>query len=308
MHIKLLITLVALLIFLPSWCQDQREIDVLYEDLRAISSDEMKGRKTGTKGNRRARNYIIQRFKEIGLAAADGSYVKPFGQPETIGSSLKSGVNVVGYLPGRNKKCVIISAHYDHLGKDGSRIYNGSDDNASGVALLLYLAQQIKATETDHSMLFVAFDAEEQGLAGAHAFVEDPPVSPENIVLNINMDMMSRSDKNELFVSGTYYYPTFKEPIRAWREDYTINLRMGHDNPRNRKENWLNSSDHYAFHKRGIPFLYFGVEDHDDYHKPTDTFDKTNFKFYKEVARVMTDIVLKIDKLDLSNIKNQSSE
>ena len=81
---------------------------------------------------------------------------------------------------------------------------------------------------------------------------------------------------------------------------------MGHDNPEDSKNNWTSSSDHAAFHKKGIPYLYFGVEDHADYHNPTDTYDKTDFKFFSNVALTLTDLIFKLDKFDLRKFsKNQ---
>src|SRR4051812_24440136 len=134
----------------------------LLEDVRALSADAMEGRGAGTKGGELARAYVERRFQELGLAPLWDSYEQPFDLP-----SRGKGVNVVGYVKGTKypERLVVVSAHYDHLGVRGGLIYNGADDNASGVAVLLQLAAHYAgAARPEHSLVFAALDAEEIGL------------------------------------------------------------------------------------------------------------------------------------------------
>lgn len=301
---KSLLSIFFLLSFGTLKGQDLDKFKSLFKDLEVLSADEMEGRKTGTEGSTQARRYILKRFEELGIKSFRENPVQKFEISRTLNDT-KPGFNIIGYLPGLSEDVIVISAHYDHLGIKDKKVFNGSDDNASGVSLLLFIAEQIKKHELQHTFIFTALDAEEEGLLGAHAFVESPPVSIDKIVFNVNFDMVSRSKSNELFVSGTYHYPEFIDIIRDWREGYQIKIRLGYDNPGDGPNDWTNSSDHAAFHKMGIPYLYFGVEDHKDYHKSTDTYDKTDFEFFGNVANDLSDLVLRLDKLELSKINNR---
>jgi Zn-dependent M28 family amino/carboxypeptidase len=134
-------------------------------------------------------------------------------------------------------------------------------------------------------MLFLAPDAEEMGLQGSRYFVANTPFPIEQLALNINMDMVSRSDKNELYAVGTYHYPGLKK-ILSKQTVKGFTLKFGHDEPNSGQvgDDWSNASDHAPFHQKGIPFIYFGVEDHEDYHKPTDTFERIQPEFFSAVV------------------------
>ena len=144
-------------------------------------------------------------------------------------------------------------------------------------------------------MIFVAFDAEEKGLQGARFFVKNLPVKKESILLNINMDMVSRNDKNELYIAGTHHYPKFKKYLKEVKKNAPVKLLFGHDDPKLGRDDWTSQSDHGAFHRKKIPFIYFGVEDHKDYHKPTDVFENIQPKFYVEAVET---IVIAVEAID----------
>ena len=188
-----------------------------------------------------------------------------------------------------------ITAHYDHLGVQAGEIYNGADDNGSGTAALLALAAYFTEHRPRNSMIFLAVDAEEGGLTGARAFVSGPPVSLEHIVANVNMDMISHSD-DELYVAGTYHYPFLKPYIDRIGEAAEVTLVFGHDSPDLGDNDWTHASDHAPFHEAGIPFLYFGVEDHADYHRPTDEFDRINQDFYIKAVTAILRVLLELDR------------
>lgn len=131
------------------------------------------------------------------------------------------------------------------------------------------------------------------GLRGARCFVGNPPVSLENIVLNINLDMVSRNDNRELYASGTYHYPHLFPLIRS--DNPHLTLKTGHDRPGSGRDDWTTQSDHAAFHERGIPFIYFGVEDHPDYHSPNDTFENIQPDFFYQAVSTILEVSKRID-------------
>lgn len=273
---------------------DRLDAEFMLEDLRKLSHDAAEGRRTGTKGAEAARRFIIKQMQDMRVKSLQKGYRHPFTFKTSQGDTLE-GINVVGYVKGRQEKAFVITAHYDHLGVRDGEVYNGADDNASGVAALLALMEYFKGNKPNHTIIFAALDAEEMGLQGARAFVEDQNIPQEMITLNINMDMISVNDKNELYVAGTHHYPHLK-PIVEKVNALPLQLKLGHDTPDLGNDNWTNSSDHAAFHKKGIPFLYFGVEDHANYHKPTDDFENINQTFYVRAAHAILDCILALDR------------
>ncbi|MFV1883219.1 MAG: M28 family peptidase [Balneola sp.] len=269
------------------------DTDQLIEDIKTLSSDEMQGRMVGTEGNAMARAYIIGRFEAMGVPAFEGSYIHEFSLSRPNGNPVE-GINIIGMIEGDSDSVIVISAHYDHLGVRDSLIFNGADDNASGTSGLLALADYFTQVKPNHTLVFAAFDAEEGGLNGARAFVRDS-VFLEKVVLNINMDMISQNDKNELYAVGTYHYPELK-PALETIETGEISLLFGHDRPEDGNQDWTFASDHGPFHRAGIPFIYFGVEDHEHYHRPTDTFETIPQEFYKKSVQVILNSVLALDK------------
>lgn len=253
----------------------------LMDDLRILSADDMAGRGVGTPGGEMARNYLVGRFEALGIAAPAMGRLQPFESTVTRrdGTSVRyNGVNILGLIPGTRAadKYIVITAHYDHEGVKNGEIYNGADDNASGVATMLEIAARLKAAPPEHSVLFVALDAEEEGLLGARHFVEAPPFPLTSIALNINYDMTARAETDgKLWVTGTYQHPNLRPILEPIPANGAVSLAFGKDTPQDTgADNWVMASDHGAFHRAGVPFLYFGVNYHPDYHRPTDDFDK----------------------------------
>lgn len=270
----------------------------LLRDLGVLASDSMGGRRTGTTGSAAARRYIAAQFAAAGLRPFGGEYGRDFDFTGRRDSTRYRGTNVVGYVPGRARpgRYVVVSAHYDHLGTRGDTIYNGADDNASGTAALLALARHYARAPAEHSLIFAAFDAEELGLQGARAFVAAPPVPRDSIALNVNMDMVGRNAKGELYAAGIYHHPTLRAPLERVASSAPVTLRLGHDQPNLPPgEDWTQSSDHGPFHAARIPFVYFGVEDHADYHKPSDDAARIEPGFYVRAVRT---VLAAVDELD----------
>lgn len=266
----------------------------LLKDVEILSSDEYEGRKSGTKGSELSRAYLVKRLKEIGVEAHPnlGKYEQNFDIKGR--NSTTKGVNLVSYVKGKTDDVIVLSAHYDHIGVINNEVFNGADDNASGVAALLSIAKHFKQNQPNYTIIFALFDAEEVGLQGAKAFVANPPVGLDKIKLNVNMDMISHNDKGELYAVGTFKYPQLKKYLITTNPN--IKLLLGHDDPKLGHDDWTNQSDQGAFNAKNIPFIYFGVEDHKDYHKATDEFKNINQSFYINAVSIIQEVILNIDK------------
>ena len=250
----------------------------LLEDVRILSADDMQGRDTGAEGGAKARAYIVGRQEALGVAAPAMGREQPWEMQGRTreGPKTFNGVNVLGVIPGRRvaDRYIVVTAHYDHVGVSEGQIYNGADDNASGVATMLALAADLKRQAPDHSVLIVALDGEERGLLGARHFVEAPPVPLASMAMNLNLDMTARAETDgKLWVTGTNQHPNFRPILEAVPANGAVALAFGKDTPQDTgDDNWVNASDHAAFHRAQVPFLYFGVNYHPDYHRPSDDF------------------------------------
>ena len=271
--------------------------DRAVEDVRVLSADDMEGRLVGSPGGEKARAYILGRMREIGLDPVE----QPFTFKRKDGTEVR-GVNLIARIEGAapGGKVMVITAHYDHLGVHEGQIYNGADDNASGVAGLLAVAEAFKASPPRHTVLIVALDAEEGGLRGARAFLETPPVPAATIALNINFDMLAKNARGELYAAGGSPNPWVKARLEALAPSAPVSLKLGHDTgPDDSFDNWTYQSDHGVFARAGIPWVYFGVEDHPEYHKPTDDFATVPQAFFvKAIDTVIGAARLFDDQLD----------
>ena len=295
-HLKNFVVLAfyaTLLFSKAGYSQNENSSQLALKALETLAADEMEGRKTGTFGNEKARIFLMNQFKTLGYnVKKDTFFFRTSTEPV-------KGINLLIEIKGSKypDSYIVISAHYDHLGIKKDEVYNGTDDNASGSAALLAIAAELKNNKPHHSIIIAAFDAEEMGLQGAKHFVKQPPIDKEKIALNINMDMISQSTKGELYACGIYHYPFLKKPVEKVASKFSdIKLLFGHDLPNSGHDDWTHQSDHHAFHKEKIPFVYFGVEDHPYYHKSTDTFDKLTKDFYLNAVAFITEFTRYIDK------------
>jgi len=256
----------------PTAAWQQQALD----DIRILSADDMGGRDTGSAGGQMARDYIVGRLEALGVAAPPVGRFQPW-EAQNRGKTW-NGINVIGLIPGTRvtDKYIVVTAHYDHVGTQEGLIYNGADDNASGVATMLALAADLKRQAPEHSVLIVGFDGEEHGLLGAKHFVEAPPVPLTSIAMNLNFDMTARAETDsKLWVTGTYQNPTLKPLLETIQPVGGIAFAFGKDTPQDTgADNWVEASDHAAFYRAGLPFLYLGVKYHADYHRPSDDFER----------------------------------
>lgn len=264
------------------------------ETVRALAADEMAGRAAGTEGGRRAREYLLGRLRAMGAAPVDGRLAHPFTARDRTGAEVR-GVNLLFRIDGADPLAgtIVVTAHYDHLGTADGEIYNGADDNASGVAGLLAIARRFMDSPPRHTFLFALLDAEERGLLGARALVESLPAG--DLALNINLDMIGRSAADELYAAGTRHSPRLAPLVERLARRAPLALLTGHDSPDGPGDDWTFASDHGAFHRAGVPFLYFGVEDHPDYHTPRDTFENLDPDFF---LRAVQTVVMAADAVD----------
>jgi len=264
----------------------------LIHDLQYLSSAACEGRKPGTAGHALARGRILERLRATAVDSLGGSLIQTFTNSNINGST--EGLNVVGWVKGTTNpgKYVVLTAHYDHLGKVGSAIYYGADDNASGVACLLALADYFKVHPQSYSIVFAALDREEVGFQGAYAAVDrlQAQLGNQALVFNLNMDMIARSDNGEIFVCGIKHFPGYAYVVNDIQPYTNVKVLMGHDGG-TPGEDWTQQSDHAAFYAKNIPFLYVGVEDHPDYHQPTDTFERINPSAYLENCNMILQMI-----------------
>ena len=259
----------------------QLQVDVVY-----LASDLLEGRETGKKGERMAAEYIAHRYEEIGLSpkAYSGNWYQDFevqykAHPHAKETETRTARNVIGYLDNDAEYTVVVGAHYDHLGHGimGSRhtgepaVHNGADDNASGVALLLQLAEQLKTGRaTNNNYLFIAFSGEEMGLFGSKYFVNNPTINLGKVNYMLNMDMVGRLNEDKvLSVNAAGTSPAWKEVLN----DLSIG---GIDAVTS--ESGIGPSDHTSFYLKDIPVLHFFTGQHDDYHKPEDDAELVNYQ------------------------------
>jgi Zn-dependent M28 family amino/carboxypeptidase len=273
----------------------------VFRDVEVLAADGMQGRLAGSAGGERAREYIRSRLEQAGVTPINGTFAQPF--TFTSRGEERHGTNLMGAIRGTRfpDRFIVVTAHYDHVGVRDGQVYNGADDNASGVAGLLAVAAHFAREKPQHSLLIAALDAEEEGLQGAKALLRDPPVPVAAMTIDINMDMIGRDPRNRLFAVGTHYFP-FLKPYLEHVAQPPVVLLFGHDTPgaqaraTRENEDWTDDSDHYAFHEAGIPWIYFGVEDFDQLHKPTDDSATIDKAFLAGAAATVIAAVRELDE------------
>jgi len=266
--------------------------DRLLQDLSVLAHDSMEGRAPGTPGSARARAFLIESLRSIGATPIGDSYEHAFEAADA------HAVNVIAVVPGRgaSNRYIVLTAHYDHQGVRDGTIFNGADDNASGVAAALAITRAVVASPLDATLVIALVDAEEAGLRGARQFVNQPPIPLEQIALNVNLDMVSRT-AGLLWAVGAHHTPALRPVIERATANAPVTVRQGHDRP-NAPEgaDWTNSSDHAPFHHAGIPFVYFGVEDHVDYHRPTDDYENVDPAEYLASVQTILTVIRALDE------------
>jgi hypothetical protein len=260
----------------PAVEQAQLEDHVAY-----LAQPALKGRKPLSRGSRLARQYIMAHFEAAGL--------RPWGATEGFEQRVHIGTNVIGVLPGADpvlaKEIVLVSAHYDHIGR--GRL--GASDNAAGVAAMLALLERFAANPPRRSICFAAFDCEERGLFGSFAFTLREDFDPGSLVAVVNVDMLGRDFlevvERSLIVSGTHGYPaTRRVAAEACAAHGMQFMPLAPDliGPR---------SDHVAFQAFDVPCIFFTCGVFDGYHTAEDTAARVDYGTLADSTQVVYEVV-----------------
>jgi hypothetical protein len=209
--------------------------------------------------------------------------------------------NVLGFLPGTEKleEVLVVTSHYDHLGKKGDEIFNGADDDGSGTTTLLELAEAFSIASKEgngpkRSILFMTVSGEEKGLLGSEFYTDNPVFPLEKTVANLNIDMVGRIDENHapdsnyVYIIGSDKLSTelhsLSENVNSTYTNIDFDYTYNDENDPNR---FYYRSDHYNFAKNQIPVIFYFTGVHEDYHQPTDTVDKIMFQKTEKIARLV---------------------
>jgi hypothetical protein len=261
----------------------------LRQYIEVLANDTLEGREAGTRGGRAAAGYLIERFKQFGLkpAGTAGGYTQEFGNQYR---------NLLGILEGSDpvlkQQFVVVGAHYDHVGYGNQRnsrgptgyIHNGADDNASGDAALLEIAEAFTLLESrpKRSILFALWDCEEKGLLGSRNWALSPTIPLERIEFALNLDMVGRL-QNSLEIIGSRTSRNLRRLVSDQNQmsdlplDFTWKIKS--------------DSDHATFLERNIPILMIHTGLHDDYHRPSDDVEKINFTGLQRIAQLTFGVV-----------------
>lgn len=278
--------------------------------LMFVASDEMKGRETGSEGQKNVGKYLISNYKKnnIGSPKNANNYYQKI--PAAFlnakeNENLPDSENVCAFIKGSEKpeEVVVLSAHYDHIGVTNNQINNGADDNGTGTVTLLEVAAAFaKAKKAGYtpkrSILFIHMTGEEHGLHGSRFYSENPLFPLKNTVADVNIDMIGRRDEfhkksnDYIYLIGSDYLSSDLYNICEEQNKKYVNLKIDYKyNDRKDPNRFYYRSDHYNFAKNGIPSVFLFNGTHADYHQPTDDIDKIEFDALEKRARLAFTIV-----------------
>ncbi len=283
------------------WSATGTDQEQMLADITYLADDKLEGRTFGSKGEMKAGDYIAKRYKQLGLKpmGENGTWFQELTvknpNPHTVEfaakgeNESKSGRNVLGYLDHGAPYTIILGAHYDHLGYGtfGSlyvgdpAIHNGADDNASGVAMILEMAQRL-ATEKKFNYLFIAFTGEENGLWGSNYYCDHATIDLTKVTAMLNFDMVGRLNENKMAINGTGTSPVWVDLINA---SNTANLTI------TMSESGIGPSDHTSFYLTDIPTIHYFTGAHEDYHKPSDDVQLINNDGMEIVADMVSNLI-----------------
>jgi len=261
--------------------------------LVALTSDIFQGRKTGEKGQKLAGDYIKKHYQTLGIqgGVSKEEYYQRIPKDYFKGASRYASENVLAFIAGSEKpeEVLVISAHYDHLGKIDQKIYYGADDNGSGTAAVLEIAEAFKMAVTNgegpkRSILFLNLTGEEEGLYGSRYYAENPIYPFEKTIANLNIDMVGRIDKahaknsDYVYIIGSDILSNELHQISEASNKKHTQLELDYTyKDINDVNRFYFRSDHYNFAKNGVPVIFYFNGVHEDYHKATDTEDKIDY-------------------------------
>ncbi|WP_139957864.1 M28 family metallopeptidase [Flavicella sediminum] len=277
-------------------------LEELKENLYILASDAYEGRDTGEPGQKKAAQFLKTAYIESGLA----SPIAPTDYFQTIPKSflpagIKASENVLAFVQGSEfpDEIIVLSAHYDHIGTKGDRIFNGADDDASGTVAILEIAEAFQLAANagqgpKRSLLFLNLTAEEKGLYGSKWYVKNPIFPLKNHVANLNIDMIGRVDDahkqnpNYIYLIGSDKLSTELHQVSEMVNKEFLNLNLDYTfNAKNEPNRFYYRSDHYNFAKNNIPVIFYFNGVHEDYHKASDTADKINYELLTQRTKLV---------------------
>ena len=316
-----------LILIFPFFCYSQENIKYantinindLYDYISVLASDSLEGRETGKPGQKKAAKYIASHFQKIGIPPYKRkTYFQKFKVKSKRhvckcddcdltffkrvfkSNQIIKGENVLGYIEGTDLKdeLIIITAHYDHLGKHDSLIFNGADDDASGVAGALEIAEAFMIAKKEgygprRSILIMPVSGEEKGLLGSKYYTDNPIFPLNSTIANLNIDMIGRLD--DWHNTGDYVYligsdrlsydlHNINEEINSNYTKLELDYKYNDEDDPNR---YYYRSDHYNFAKNNIPVIFYFNGVHEDYHRPSDTIEKLDFNKIKKISKLV---------------------
>ncbi|WP_162007953.1 M28 family metallopeptidase [Heliorestis convoluta] len=237
----------------------------MMEHIATLSQPVYEGRLAGTAGEARAGEYIARLWERWGLEPRGeaSTYFQTFPIPpltiveegerarlQAVAGAMKVADNLIGFLPGRDPflrhEVIILSAHYDHLGQWGDRLYRGANDNGSGIAILLELSRLMVQQRPRRSVAFIAFSGEEAGLFGSRHFTNAPTLSLDQVIGLINLDTVANGRTDEFIYWSSAPLP-WQDTIHQVAEACQIRIRH--------QVTDRNSSDHRPFEEKGVPAI-----------------------------------------------------
>ena len=256
-----------------------------------LASDCLQGRKAGENGSRVAAAYIESMLRQYGIRPLNAEYRQPFDitmkftwKKDSINMKM---ANVIGMIPGRKSdEYVIVGAHFDHVGigtpVDGDSIYNGADDNASGVSAALQIARAFAESgiQPERNVIFAFWDGEELGLHGSAYFVRTCPFL-DKIKGYLNFDMIGRNNKPDIPQYVVYFYSDTKPVFGEWLAEYGLRLIPDY-RPSDKS---IGGSDNVSFARKDIPIIWYHTDGHPDYHKPGDEALRINYDKVMNITR-----------------------
>lgn len=281
------------------------KLEDLKKNLYVVASDEMEGRDTGSKGQKKAGEYMINYYKNLGVSypKALGSYYQKVPSDfmkKRGGGNLPDSENILAFIEGSEKpeEIVVISAHYDHIGTKNGVVYNGADDDGSGTVAVMEIAKAFQAAKKagngpKRSILFLHVTGEEHGLFGSDFYSTNPVFPLANTVVDLNIDMIGRDDaanrgKQYVYVIGSEMLSSELKVINEAANKKTVNLELNYkyDDP-NDPDRLYYRSDHYNFAKNNIPVAFFFDGIHEDYHKPSDKPEKIDYALLQKRTQLV---------------------
>lgn len=276
--------------------------DELKFHVEEVSSDKYNGRMTGEKGHNEVCDYIRNYYKTHSIIAPEShpNYYQKVPK-ETLPNNLNDSQNIIAYIKGSEfpNEYVYISAHSDHEGVIDGEIYNGADDNGSGTAAVLEMAEAFSQAVKDgyrpkRSIVFLHVTAEEVGLHGSRYYTENPIFPLDNAIATLNIDMIGRVDdrhkgnENYIYLIGADKMSTELNFIAQKANETYTNLNLDYKYNDDRDPNrYYYRSDHYNFALKGVPVIFFFNGEHEDYTKPTDTADKINYPLLEKRTKLI---------------------